>query len=95
MAVFKGSATAGGDFYSDTYKIPSTLRFFSIVNTHTTTVTITVYVKESSNEVAITAKNYVLNVGQAYIRDTPIQLKPNNSIHINASNKIDYYFSID
>jgi hypothetical protein len=71
------------------------LRSFSIVNTHTSSITITVYIKEGGNEVAITAKNYALNVGQAYIRDIPIQLKSNNSIHINASNKIDYYFSID
>jgi hypothetical protein len=94
MPVFKGQGS--GDIYSGIYNIPSIITSFSIVNTAAGDVTVTIYVADDTIDLAaITAIDYTLKVGQAYIRDMPMKMAKNEQIHIQSSDTIDYYFSID
>jgi hypothetical protein len=94
MPVFKGQGS--GDIYSGIYNIPSIITSFSIVNTAAEDVTVTIYVADDTIDLAaITAIDYTLKVGQAYIRDMPMKMAKNEQIHIQSSDTIDYYFSID
>ena len=78
------------------YNIPSTIESFSIVNKSGGTVSVTIYISDGEgNDIAITALNYSLSAGQAYVRKTPIIVLPNNNIYIVTSGEIDYYFTID
>ena len=95
MPVFKGQGS--GDIYSGIYNIPSIITSFSIVNTAVGDITVTIYVADGTpmDLAAITAIGYTLKVGQAYIRDMPMKMAKNEQIHIQSSDTIDYYFSID
>ena len=61
MSVFRGSGT--GTINSTAKNIPATISSFSIVNTSGGNITVTVYIAE----IAITAIDYILKDGQAYI----------------------------
>jgi hypothetical protein len=94
MPVLKGNTNS--NISLDAYNIPSTIESFSIVNKDEVSVSITVYISDGiSNDVAITAINYNLSPGQAYIRKNPILVLPNNNIYITTSGAIDYYFTIN
>jgi hypothetical protein len=94
MPVLKGNTSGSINLVG--YNIPSTIESFSIVNKDASSVTVTVYISDGDgNDVAITALNYSLSVGQAYVRKNPIRVLPNNYIYIVTSGEIDYYFTID
>jgi hypothetical protein len=94
MPVLKGNTSGSINLVG--YNIPSTIESFSIVNKSGSSVTVTVYISDGDgNDVAITALNYSLSVGQAYVRKNPIRVLPNNYIYIVTSGEIDYYFTID
>jgi len=94
MPVLKGNTSGSINLVG--YNIPSTIESFSIVNKSGSSVTVTVYISDGDgNDVAITALNYSLSAGQAYVRKNPIQVLPNNYIYIVTSGSIDYYFTID
>lgn len=48
-----------------------------------------------SSSYAITSVNMTLGVGQAYIRDSPIEIKAGSNIRIVTSGSVDYYFTFD
>ena len=50
---------------------------------------------ECQPALAITSVNMALTTGQAYIRDSPIELRAGSHIRIVASGTIDYYFTFD
>ena len=89
MAVFRGSDS--GTINSTAYNIPATIKSFSIVNTSGGNITVTVYVRD----IAITAIDYTLKEGQAYIRDAPIRMQAEDVITIITSDTVDYYFTIE
>jgi len=93
MPVLKGNTNS--NISLDAYNIPSTIESFSIVNRDEVSVSVTVYVSDGDANVAITAINYTLSPGQAYIRKNPILVLPNNYIYIITSGSIDYYFTIN
>jgi hypothetical protein len=95
MPVLKGNTT--GSIFLVAYNIPSTIRSYIISNKASTSVSVTVYLTDTEgvSGTAISAVSYSLSVGQAYIRDIPIKVKPNSHIYIVASGSVDYYFSID
>lgn len=95
MPVLKGNTS--GSIFLVAYNIPSTIRSYIITNKANTNVSVTVYLTstEGVTGTAISAVNYTLCAGQAYIRDIPIKVKPDNHIYIVASGSVDYYFSID
>lgn len=95
MPVLKGNTT--GSIFLVAYNIPSTISSYIISNKATTSVSVTVYLTDTQgvSGTAISAVSYNLAVGQAYIRDIPIKVKPNSHIYIVASGSVDYYFSID
>lgn len=96
MPVFKGQGT--GDIYSDWYNIPYKIISFYIVNPDNKEPfpSVTVYIQDiDENDVLISAKNFVLKGGQAYVRDVITKVKKNERIHISTSHTIDYYFSIE
>lgn len=95
MPVLKGNTT--GSVFLVAYNIPSTIRSYIISNRAATSVSVTVYLTDTEGitGTAISAVSYNLAVGQAYIRDIPIKVKPNSHIYIIASDSVDYYFSID
>jgi hypothetical protein len=95
MPVLKGNTS--GSIYLAGYNIPSTIRSYIISNKANTSVSVTVYITDTlgASGTAVSAVSYSLAAGQAYIRDIPIKVKPNNYIYIIASGSVDYYFSID
>lgn len=95
MPVLKGNTT--GSIFLVAYNLPSTIRSYIISNKANTSVSVTVYLTDTQGVTgtAISAVSYQLAVGQAYIRDIPIKVKPNSHIYIVASGSVDYYFSID
>jgi hypothetical protein len=93
MPILKGNAT--GSIALVAYNIPSTIQSFIIVNKSGGSVTVTVYIADTIiPDVAVSAIGFTLSAGQAYTRDSPIMVKPNNYIYITTSGSIDYYFSI-
>lgn len=95
MPVFKGQGS--GDIYSGVYNIPSVIQSFSITNMTGSNVDVSVYIADTSptDLAIITAKDFTLKAGQAYVREMTIKVAKNEQIHIVSSDTIDYYFSID
>lgn len=94
MPVFKGRDS--GIITGIPLSIPSTINSFSIVNSSggSATVTVSISDKDELEITPITAIDYTLAAGQAYIRSSPILVLPNYKIYIDASAQIDFYFSI-
>lgn len=78
------------------YDIAYTIKSFVLSNAHTGSINVTVYiVDDDAIATAITALDYTLQNGQAYIRDIPIRVMPNWTIQIDTTDSLDYYFSIE
>ena len=79
------------------YNIPATIKSFILANKHGSPITVTVSVAEGGvyPGINITAQDYTLLAGQAYIRDIPIRLMPETEIYIETTNSLDYYFTIE
>ena len=95
MAVQRG--TGSGNISLTAYKIPCAIVSFNISNKTASNITVSVSVVDgkSSNQYLVSALDYVLKPGQAYIRDSKINLKPKDFVKIQSSGTIDYYFSIE
>ena len=95
MPVFKGQGK--NDIYSPYYNIPSKIISFYIVPVNPgDNPKVTVFIEDIDNvNVPITAREFTLKTGQAYVRDTITKVNKNERIHIVATLKIDYYFSIE
>lgn len=96
MPVFKGLGIH--DIYSQYYNIPSKIISFYIVNPQIKglDVKVTVYIEDIDlNNVPITAVEFILKPGQAYIRDTITKVNKNERVHIVSNDAINYYFSIE
>lgn len=95
MPVLKGNTT--GSIFLVAYNLPSTIRSYIITNKANTSVSVTIYLTDAQGVTgtAISAISYQLAVGQSYVRDLSIKLKPNSYIYIVANGSVDYYFSID
>ena len=89
MAVFRGTGT--GTILSSAYNIPATISSFSITNIDGGNITVSVRV----DGILVTALDFTLKAGQAYIRDTSIRMKINDLISIDTSGQVDYYFVIE
>jgi hypothetical protein len=89
MAVFRGSGT--GTINSTAYNIPATINSFSITNIEGGNITVSVRI----DGILVTALDFTLKDGQAYIRDSAIRMKSNDIISIDTSGEIEYYFTIE
>lgn len=93
MSVIKGSGS--GTINLTSYNIPSTIRSFIISNLEPSSTNVTVYVSNGVSDYIITAKEFTLKAGQAYVRDSPIYVDKEHNIKIVSTATIGYYFSID
>lgn len=89
MAVFRGTGT--GTILSSAYNIPATISSFSIVNIEGGDITVSVRV----DGILITALDFTLKYGQAYVRDVAIRMKADDIITIDTSGEVEYYFTIE
>jgi ankyrin repeat protein len=89
MAVFRGTGT--GTIQSTPYNIPATISSFSIVNIEGGNINVSVRI----DGLLITALDFTLKAGQAYIRDTAIRMKIDDLISIDTSGEVEYYFTIE
>jgi hypothetical protein len=89
MAVFRGTGT--GTINSSAYNIPATISSFSIVNIEGGNINVSVRV----DGILITAQDFTLKAGQAYIREGDIRMKADDIIAIDTSGEVEYYFTIE
>jgi hypothetical protein len=96
MAVRSGNGS--GTINLPKFEVHNRIVSLSITNRAGSSITFTIYIKDSlnpSSSVAISSVAGTLSTGQAYVRESPIELKANNYISIVSSGSIDYHFTYD
>lgn len=74
----------------------STVVAFSLTNVSASNCGVTVYVSDDTTDTAITALDFIIKPGQAYVRDSPTILTANSFIRIvvTGGGSLDYYFTM-